>query len=119
MEPTRPMMLSIRDACSRLLARQVHLIEVFDLGSLPPVVTPEHGDIFARAWYEHSLETLAMFEAFGDTALMEWPGGMDAQADYQNIEDEVCERVYDTIRQAVSEAFVRVATDVLARERSR
>jgi hypothetical protein len=99
--------------------RQVHLSEVFDVGSLPPIVTLEHGDTFALAWYEHSLDALTMIEAFGDTNLMDWPDEENAKAEYQNIEDEICRRVFDSVRAAISEAFVRIATDVLARERSR
>lgn len=118
-EPTRPKMLAIRDACSRLLGRQVHLSEVFDLGLPLPIVTSEHGDTFARAWYEHSMDALTMIEAFGDTNLVTWPEEADAKAEYQNIEDEICKRVFDAARHAISDAFVRVANDVFARERSR
>src|SRR5947207_8667967 len=50
-EPTRPMMLAIRDACSHLLARTVYLGEVFDLGDTVTLVTAAHGDRFAEEWY--------------------------------------------------------------------
>jgi len=119
-DPTRAKMLAIRDGCSRLLGRRVYLGEVFDLGGDPvTVVTPAHGDIFARVWFEQSLATMAMDEAFEDTKLMAWPDDPDAQAEFQNIEDEIHERVFDAARQTIADAFTRVAADVLARERSR
>ena len=118
-EPTRPMMLAIRDACSRLAGREVHLGEVFDLGDMPVIVTPAHGNLFAEEWYRGPI-----LDACSMVGITQWPDEdsnvtTEAQQRVLDMQDEICHRVYDDVRAAISEAFVKVATDVLARERSR
>jgi hypothetical protein len=65
-----------------------------------------------------------MGEACDDTRLVEWPDAdeqkmTDAQARYLRIQSEIVDRTFDAVRDSIIEAFVRVATDVLARERKR
>jgi len=118
-EPTRPRMLAIRDACSRLLAREVRLAEVFDLGDAVTLVTAADGNRFAEEWYRGDIT-----EACGAAGLLRWPDEdsrtmTEAQEHFHDVMDEVCLRVFDRVRASISAAFVEIANDVLARERSR
>jgi hypothetical protein len=115
-DPTRRMMLKVRDACSGLLARTVYLAELFDLGDTPVTVTPAHGERFAEEWYRGQIE-----EACDATGIMQWPedGTRDEQDRHQDVTNEICMHVFHDVRAAIAEAFVRIAAAVLARERSR
>ncbi|HXH41111.1 MAG TPA: hypothetical protein VNN08_20960 [Thermoanaerobaculia bacterium] len=91
------------------------------MGRLPKlrmveVVTPEHGLKFAEDWRDR---TMAMIEAFGESGVIEWPDRPRAQGRYLDIEDEILERVFAELWDSVVETFVRVAGEVLARERPR
>jgi hypothetical protein len=82
------------------------------------LVTKEHGDSFADAWSQHSFDTGAITDAFGDTEVVEWPyDPHDGDVLYMEIENEIAQRVSDQLRSAASEAFVRIANEVLARAR--
>ena len=84
------------------------------------VVTREHGETFAEEWGELSASSCAMVEAFTLTGVVTWPEeGVDAQARFLDIEDEVTERVFYELRPAIAEAFVSAANEILARERGR
>jgi hypothetical protein len=84
------------------------------------VVTRKHGEKFAKEWRERSTATGAMAEAFGRTGLVRWPWEpRTAQMRFHDIENEVTERVFDEVRDAVVDAFVRIAGEILARERNR
>jgi hypothetical protein len=109
-------MLAIRDACSRLLAREVRLAEVFDLGDVPLAVTAVHGERFAEEWYRGQIE-----DACDAAGIMQWPedGTREEQDRHHDLTDEICMQVFREVRTTIAEAFVRVATDVLARKRSR
>jgi len=112
-------MLAIRDACSRLLAREVHLAEVFDLGDAARPVTAADGNRFAEEWYRGDIT-----DACDATGIMRWPdedepNGTDEQNHFHDVTDEICLRVFESVRATISEEFVKIATDVLARERSR
>jgi hypothetical protein len=86
-------------------------------------VTRRHGEAFAERWYEESNHTLAMTDAFTAAAVMTWPESADwddpAQARYLDIEDEILDQTFATARSAIAEAFVKVASAILARERHR
>jgi hypothetical protein len=89
---------------------------------IAPRVTRRHGKVFAAEWFLTSHRNEHVWEAFAETELIEWPeGGLldPAQARYQDIEDEILERAFASIRPAVAEEFVKVAQEVLARERRR
>jgi hypothetical protein len=77
-------------------------------------VTREHGERFADDWRDRSM---AMYEAFEASGVVKWPNSRPAQGRYHDIEDEITERVFDELRDAVIETFVRVAGEVLTRER--
>ena len=77
-----------------------------------PVVTMEHGRRYADRWREEPAE------AFVATELMPWPDEREAQLRFHDIEDEIEERIWPEVREAMAAAFVKAATDVLAREHS-
>ena len=83
------------------------------------VVTREHGERFAAVWHDRSVATGAMVEALAKTDVMKWPDSRPLQMHFHDIEDEIMERVFDEVRDAVADAFVRIAGEVLARERAR
>ena len=79
-------------------------------------VMREHGEKFADDWRDRSM---AMLEAFDASGVVKWPNSRPSQGRYHDIEDEITERVFAELRDAVIETFVRVAGEVLTRERSR
>src|SRR5437868_15417398 len=82
------------------------------------VVTRKHGEKFAAEWRDRSMASYAMVEAFTETGVVTWPDSRVAQGRFHDIEDEITERVFDELRDAVANAFVRIAGEVLARERA-
>jgi hypothetical protein len=82
-------------------------------------VTREHGEKFAETWRELSMGSESILDAFQAAHIAEWPDDPDLQERFKDVEDEITERVFDAIRYAAVEAFVRIATEVLARERGR
>lgn len=80
------------------------------------MVTPEHGETFAEEWRT----TDSITEACSSTGIVAWPeDDREAQGRFLDIEDEITERVFGELRTAAAEAFVRVAGEVLARERKK
>jgi hypothetical protein len=80
------------------------------------VVTQEHGKTFTHEWYQRTTD--AMVRAFTETGLVAWPEDERlGQMRYHDIEEEITERVFTELRNAAEASFVRVASDVLARER--
>jgi hypothetical protein len=102
-------------------------------GSAPPPlkiarrVTRKHGETFADEWLSTAAGGEDVWAAFAETGLMQWPeddpnrplGEDPRQARYHDIEDEILERTFAAVRDAVAEAFVSAARAVLARERRR
>ena len=86
--------------------------------SIVAVVAREHGERFADGWLRRSRETGSMIDACAETDLIEWPndptGGDDLCVD---IQCEIAQRVADQLRNTIAETFVRLANEVLARER--
>ena len=82
-------------------------------------VTPEHGEIFAKEWHDHSIDTGAMTEAFGRTGVVMWPDTLRAQMRFHDVEEEITERIFEELRPVIVQMFVRVAGEVLAQERNR
>jgi len=78
------------------------------------VVTTELGEKFAEDWYQ----TDSMEEACLLTEVVEYPEwGMDAQWRSLDIQNEIIECVFNELRNTIAETFVRVANEVLSRER--
>lgn len=87
--------------------------------AIAETVTWEHGETFVDEWREQTFATGAPGEAFDRTGVVTWPEDRDAQARFHEIESEITLRVFDAIRYAATEAFVKIAGEVLARERGR
>jgi hypothetical protein len=84
--------------------------------TIAEVVTPEHGKKFAHEWYRRTTD--AMVQAFAETGVVAWPeDSRPAQGRFHDIEDEITERVFDAVQGTAVEAFVRIASEVLIRER--
>ena len=78
-------------------------------------VTMEHGRGFAEGWFEGN-----MIEAFEAAGIMTWPEwDLDLQASFQDLEDDICQRVYDALKEQIAETFVRVANAAIDAERLR
>ena len=86
-------------------------------------VTLRHGQIFAKLFLAASLKTEGPSEAFGLTDVIEWPDDEEdespAKLRYSDLQQQILERTFDAVEGAISEAFVRIATDVIERERAR
>ena len=95
---------------------------------IAPRVTQKHGEAFAQKWREMQSGEVTS-EAFGKSDLIEWPEEdpnrplgefFDARRDrFHDVRDEIAERTFDAAMPAIAEAFVKVAREVLARERRR
>jgi hypothetical protein len=83
------------------------------------IVTTEHGEAFAKDWYECD----GMTQACHDTGIMTWPDGTledhEAQSHFEDLEDEILRLVFEATKPQIVEAFVAAANAVLNRERSR
>jgi hypothetical protein len=78
-------------------------------------VTMEHGRDFAEGWFEGNIE-----DAFEKAGIMTWPEwDLDLQANFQDSEDDICQRVYDALKEQIAETFVRVANAAIDAERRR
>jgi hypothetical protein len=78
-------------------------------------VTMEHGRDFAEGWFEGNIE-----DAFERAGIMTWPEwDLDLQASFQDLEDDICQRVYDALKEQIAETFVRVANAAIDAERQR
>ena len=90
---------------------------------LAPHVTQRHGLIFAKLFLAESLQTEEPFEAFGLTGVIEWPDdeedGTPAKVRYEDLQGEILRRTFSAAEAPIAAAFVRVATDVIERERRR
>jgi hypothetical protein len=86
--------------------------------SIADVVTSEHGATFAEEWWRRTTD--AMVQAFSETGVVEWPeDSRPAQMRFHDIEDEITVRIFEELRSAAAETFVRIANEVLTRERIR
>ena len=84
-----------------------------------PIVTREHGEAFAKGWYDCD----GMMTACYDTGIMTFPYGTledhEAIDHFHDLEDEILHAVFEATKDANAEAFVKAANDVLDRERGR
>lgn len=65
-----------------------------------------------------SFDTGAIWEAFGSTELVGWDYyDPELQGRYQDIADEICERVVEAVQPTIAAAFLAAARKVLRRER--
>lgn len=122
-EPTRRMMTWLAQACGRILRREVRTSELFDLGEDPLVemveaVTTAHGEAFADGVIDFVTHCLEISDVAATTGIMRWPQtGTEAQAWFIELEDEIIQRTFESLRKAIAAAYVTAANRVLERER--
>jgi len=84
------------------------------------VVTMEHGREFAEGWLRQSID-----DACDDTGILTWPGDEeddpsdDATERFHELTKDICQRVFDALKEQIAETFVRVANAVIEQERTR
>jgi hypothetical protein len=89
------------------------------------VVTREHGQVFAEAMYQQTIGTEFFSESFGETHILIWPDddndGAETAAEkhFNELSHEIRDRLHEETKEVIAEAFVRVANDVISRERNR
>lgn len=77
------------------------------------VVTMDHGRDFAEGWFDGNTN-----EAFARAEIAKWPErDRDRQARYHDFENDICQRVYDALKEQVAETFVRIANAAIEEER--
>jgi hypothetical protein len=81
------------------------------------VVTREHGEVFADWWEEASRSSGSLTEASAKAHLMTWPDDELEQGEFYAIEHEIACRVFDELRGSIIDTYVRIANEVLTRER--
>jgi hypothetical protein len=78
-------------------------------------VTMEHGRQFAQRWFEGGIK-----DAFEATEVLKWPEKhRDAQNTFFAVQEDICERVFDALKEQIAETFVRVANAAIDAERRR
>jgi hypothetical protein len=86
-------------------------------------VTRLHGARFAEAWLDLSMHAESLCNAFAAAGVVGWPdhyldeGYTPEQERYHDIEKEILKETFTMMMPAIAAAFVKVATEVLARER--
>ena len=91
------------------------------------VIRPHHANTFVEELLRLLWASGAPGEAFSETHLIEWPDNEGRCGDeetpeerrYHEIEDEILKRMFEVMTPVITEAFVRVAPEVLDRERQR
>jgi hypothetical protein len=84
------------------------------------VVTMEHGRAFAEGWFRVSID-----DSCDDTGILTWPGddeddpSDDETERFHDLTNDICQRVFDALKEQIAETFVRVANDLISRERQR
>ena len=81
------------------------------------VVTREHGETFAEWWGEVSRRSGALTEASAETGIMTFPDDPKEQERYHAIEHEIARRVFSDLHWSIADTFVRIANEVLTKER--
>lgn len=88
-------------------------------------VTPEQGLIFAEQMYQETADSEIFDTALSATHIMTFPcDDLDgeetaAQTHFHDMTDEIRDRIHEETKQPVADAFVRVVSDVISRERRR
>jgi hypothetical protein len=82
-----------------------------------PLVTRQHGEQFAAWWGEASHKSGALTEASAEAGIMTRPDDEHGATRYHAIENEIARRVFDELRSTIVTTYVRIANDILNRER--
>lgn len=82
-------------------------------------VTAAHGNRFAEEWYRGQIE-----DACDATGVLQWPDDWtleehEEQDRHHDLTDEICRRVFESVKDVIAKTFVRIAAEVVARERNR
>jgi len=91
------------------------------------VVTAEHAETFIEEVHQRLIDSGVFTEALERTHVMTWPDGnedcaqpeTEAQKHFNEMADEIRDRLNEETKGAIAEAFVRIAGDVTSRERNR
>jgi 5-carboxymethyl-2-hydroxymuconate isomerase len=76
-------------------------------------LTMEHGRQFAQRWADGGIK-----DAFEATEVLKWPEKhRDAQNRFFAVQEDICERVFDALKEQIAETFVRVANAAIDAER--
>lgn len=86
-------------------------------------ITRKQAQTFADEWLAASRRTGTMYDAFTASHVLEWPDDDEDdtpdQARYAEIETEILNRTFAAVKDAVADAFLVAARDVIGRERER
>lgn len=88
-------------------------------------MTREQGQVFAEGTYQQTIGSEYFTEPFGETHILVWPDDDNdgdetaAEKHFNELTDEIRDRLHDETREFIAEAFVRVANEVISRERNR
>ncbi|MGH9423929.1 MAG: hypothetical protein ACRD3J_28390 [Thermoanaerobaculia bacterium] len=85
------------------------------------VITEDNADAFVSWIHEQAISSGAYAEAIESSGVLTWPGENDILKldQYVALSDEIRDNVFERIRPAFIEAFIRVAGEVTRRERRR
>jgi len=79
------------------------------------VVTMQHGEDFAEAWFGGTLE-----DACDETDILTWNEfDADQQKSFRILTGGICGRVFEALKQQIAETFVRIANAAIEEERVR
>jgi hypothetical protein len=102
-----------RAAADHSTARERHAL------AMVPRVTRQHGEKFAEECTKLTDEDVTVSDVFGETEIIEWPDDDAAlQERFQELRREIVREAFAAVRPALAEAFVRVANEVIERERA-
>jgi len=88
-------------------------------------VTQEQGLIYAEHLYRETVDTEIFGMALSATQIMTFPddgpNGEEsaAQTHFHDMTDEIRDRIHEETKQLIADAFVRIVSDVVSRERQR
>ena len=89
-----------------------------------PEVTRRHATIFMQALFYDANTSGALYDAFDLTGVIQWPSEDEnwitpAQMRYESIESEILRRTVAEVEMSIEAAFLRVAREVIERERAK
>jgi hypothetical protein len=81
----------------------------------------EQGEAYAEEAHGHLVESGGFTDALEDAGVMTWPGEEDTDAlrHFNELADEIRDRLHYETKEFIAEAFVRIASDVIWREQRR
>jgi hypothetical protein len=89
------------------------------------VVTLEHAETYIEEVHQRMVDSGDFSGALEQSGVMTWPDDgegrpeTEAQKHFNDMSDEIRDRLHEETKAAVAEAFVRIAGEVTSRERNR